>query len=129
MTVERTTKYVSAIRLLMQQFGHATNAQLLAALHESYPDVSATTVHRITTRLQERDEIRLAPPTADNAQRYDANTLPHDHFQCTQCGQLRDADIRDTILPIVESAIGDGCSISGRLVISGLCKQCNGGLS
>ncbi|HEY5667664.1 MAG TPA: hypothetical protein VIR03_00705 [Candidatus Saccharimonadales bacterium] len=37
---------------------------------------------------------------------------------------LRDADINEKLRPIIEESIGDGCSISGRLVVSGYCKHC-----
>jgi Fur family transcriptional regulator, peroxide stress response regulator len=124
-TPERITKYVSAVKDYMLVCGHATNADILSALRQTYPDLSATTVHRITARLTERGELLLAPPSIDNSMRFDANVQPHDHFSCLGCGMLRDADIQEKIRPIVEASIGDGCSISGRLMICGYCKRCD----
>lgn len=114
------------VREVMQGLGHATNAQLLEALQQEYPSLSATTVHRITERMLERGELLLAP-ASDNAHRYDANLTPHDHFMCTNCGMLRDADLDEKVRPMIERSIGDGCTISGRIVVSGLCKHCNQG--
>lgn len=122
---ERTTKYVSAVRRLMKAMGHATNHELIEALRLDYPDVSATTIHRITTRLHERGELQLAPNGIDNTLRYDANLAPHDHFKCEQCGLLRDAQLGNVIRPHIEEAIGSDCSISGSLTVSGICKQCH----
>ncbi len=122
---QRQTKYCQAIEQTIGLLGHATNAELLAALRASYPDLSATTVHRATARLASRGTIAFAPSTIDGSMRYDANITPHDHFQCSSCGILRDTNVKDKIIPILESSIGD-CSISGQLTISGTCKRCMG---
>jgi Fur family peroxide stress response transcriptional regulator len=121
--IKRQTKYCDAVQQTLYRLGHATNATLLSELHKSYPNLSATTVHRITARLLKRGDIGIAPPDRDGSMRYDANISSHDHFQCSSCGQLRDANIRDIIVPIIESSL-DGCSVSGRLTITGVCKKC-----
>ena len=90
MSTERVTKYVTAVQAYMQQASHATNAQILAYLQQTYPELSATTVHRITTRMVERGQLAFAPAGKDQAARFDANTAPHDHFQCGGCDRLRD---------------------------------------
>lgn len=122
-TAERQTKYCQAIEAMLADMGHATNSELLIELRKTYPDLSATTVHRVTARLASRGTIAIAPSSHDGSMRYDSNVVPHDHFLCTNCGVLRDTDVKDKMVPILESAIGD-CHISGRLTISGICKQC-----
>lgn len=124
---ERTTKYVSDALMYIGRVGHATNTDILEHLRNTYPNVTATTVHRMTARLVERKQLALAPAALGNAMRFDTNTTPHDHFQCSNCGLLRDASIADVVRPIIEKSVGDGCRISGRLVITGLCKKCNEG--
>jgi len=119
----RQTKYCKAIRRNLAINSHATNSELLQELRITFPELSATTVHRATSRLASRGEIGTAPATKDGSMRYDANTEPHDHFQCSNCDLLRDTDVKDKIIPILESSIGD-CQISGRLTISGVCKDC-----
>jgi Fe2+ or Zn2+ uptake regulation protein len=120
-TKERQTKYCLAIENTLNVMGHATNLELLSCLRNTYPELSATTVHRATARLASRGKISVAPLTQDGSIRYDINIKPHDHFQCLSCGTLRDTDVKEKITPILESSIGD-CSISGRLTISGLCR-------
>ncbi len=122
-TAQRQTKYCLAIEVLLASMGHATNTELLVELHKTYPNLSATTVHRATARLATRGSIAVAPPSRDGSIRYDTNVIPHDHFVCTSCGILRDTDVKDKVTPILESSMDD-CHISGRLTISGLCKQC-----
>lgn len=124
-TQDRTTKYVVAVRDLMSRLGHATNTELLNDLQGTYPDLSATTVHRITTRMVERGELQMAPSSHEHSMRFDANLLPHDHFSCERCGLLRDANLGGILRPEIEKTIGDDCSISGSLTVSGICKQCN----
>lgn len=120
---QRETKYCRAIRHTLSIQGHATNGELLALLRQSFPDVSATTVHRATARLASRNEISVAPAAQDGSMRYDTNTTAHDHFLCSSCFMLLDTDVKDKVIPILEASIGD-CSISGQLTISGICKQC-----
>jgi Fur family peroxide stress response transcriptional regulator len=119
----RQTKYCSAIEHALAGLGHATNADLLKVLRVSFPSVSATTVHRATARLRDRGVIATAPAERDGSLRYDANTEPHDHFMCSSCGLLRDAQVKDQIVSVLEKSIGD-CRISGQLTISGICKSC-----
>ncbi|HEY5667794.1 MAG TPA: transcriptional repressor [Candidatus Saccharimonadales bacterium] len=123
MTSERTTKYTAAVAAYMQEVGHASNAQILAHLQRTYPDLTATTVHRITARMLERGDLSSAPTANDNAARFDSNTSPHDHFQCGCCGRLRDVTLPQDVFNAIQAKLGD-CKISGRLIIQGACARC-----
>lgn len=120
---QRQTKYCNSIECQLKTLGHATNAELLISMRKSFPDLSATTVHRATTRLASRGKIASAPPNSAGSMRYECNTLPHDHFQCIICGLLKDTDVKDKVIPILESCIKN-CTISGQLTINGTCKKC-----
>ena len=120
---QRQTKYCQAIENTIKDFGHASNAELLSSLRKIFPNLSATTVHRATARLASRGTIAIAPSANDGSMRYDANTTSHDHFQCSSCDLLRDTDVKNKVIPILEASISD-CSISGQLTISGICKRC-----
>ena len=119
----RQTQNCKDIERALRRLGHASNTELLQKLRKTNPSLSATTVHRATSRLASRGVIAIAPPSIDGSMRYDANTHPHDHFMCNRCGLLRDTDIKDKVIPILESRMDD-CVISGRLTISGECKKC-----
>lgn len=120
---QRQTKYCQAIEDMLDSFGHATNAELLRELRKTYSELSATTVHRATARLALRGKIAVAPSSNDGAMRYDTNVTPHDHFHCSSCDMLRDTNIKDKVASVLELSIED-CHISGRLTVSGTCKQC-----
>jgi len=119
----RHTKYTKAIISTLSNFGHAVNTELLEELRKSYPELSATTVHRTSARLAERGLISTAPPDAQGSMRYDTNLLPHDHFVCTLCGGIRDIQVAQEFIPAISSALG-GCKITGRLLIYGNCEIC-----
>lgn len=123
--IPRETRYSKLIATLITKLGHATNAEILTELRVVYPDISATTVHRSSARLAERGVIALAPPDAHGSMRYDANTNPHDHFVCTNCGGIRDIVVAENIIPTISQALG-GCKITGRLLIQGSCETCLG---
>ena len=124
----RQTKYCSEIRTIIRTLEHATNAQILHELQKNYPQVSATTVHRATARLATRGELGTGPADQDGAMRYDANTIPHDHFMCLHCGRLRDMQIAAAVLPLIQNALEDN-QVSGHITISGVCTSCASGKS
>jgi Fur family peroxide stress response transcriptional regulator len=119
----RETKYTTQIVDVIARLGHATNAEILNSVQSMYPEVSATTIHRVTARLVERGYISEAPSDANGSMRFDANNSPHDHFTCTNCGGIRDVDIADEVIPKISKELG-GCKITGRLVIYGSCEKC-----
>jgi len=123
MLVERQTKYTMAVKDYLRIAGHATNQQIINYLHVMYPEVSATTVHRITSRLVTRKEIAFGPVSKDNYLRFDFNTGPHDHFQCLLCDRLRDLTLPRSMIKSIQNLAGD-CQISGRLIIQGTCNKC-----
>ena len=123
MTEQRTTKYTSAVLAFMQEAHHATNAQILEYLQQAFPDLTATTVHRITSRMVERHELALAPATKDNAARFDSNLSVHDHFQCECCDGLRDIELPQALFNTIQAKLGE-CKLNGRLVVQGSCARC-----
>jgi len=120
---ERATKYTTAVATFITDNKHATNITILTHLQNTYPELSATTIHRITSRMVERRELVIAPSTLNNASRFDANLQPHDHFQCTNCDGLRDIELPDSVVNSLETILGD-CQLTGRLTIQGKCAEC-----
>ncbi len=119
----RQTKYGDAVKIALTDCGHATNLEILTRIRISYPDLSATTVHRITARLSKRGEIGLAPSAAGGDLRYDANIRQHDHFHCVHCDRLLDIIVGGKLMPLLKS-LREDCIVSGPFIVSGLCRQC-----
>lgn len=119
----RRSRYVSAVQQALKHFGHATNAELTDDLRRSYPHLSDTTVHRITQRLCEDGEIQLVAHDDDGAMIFDANTSVHDHFECSECGSLRDISVPIDARRSIRAVIGS-CRLNGPLKIVGECHKC-----
>jgi len=120
----RTTRYLTAVKRVVDSYGHASNADIVNVLRQDFPNISATTVHRVTQRLYEDGEVRKAPSTIEGAIRYDSNVHAHDHFMCTMCGEIRDVALPNACRMIIQCNLDD-CSISGPLTVSGICKRCS----
>jgi Fe2+ or Zn2+ uptake regulation protein len=120
---ERETKYARAVMAYMQTVGHAVNAEVIGHLRLEYPELSATTVHRLTARMVQRGQLAQAPPSRGNAARLDANLTPHDHFECLNCGCLRDVILPQELFDSLQTML-QGCRFEGRLTIQGTCTKC-----
>ena len=119
----RITKYTDSILSILCQLQHATNAEIASRLRELYSNVSDTTVHRITQRLQSDGVIGLAPASRQGCLRYDFSPESHDHFICSECDSLQDIKVPDSVRCQIEYQL-DGCCFDGPLVITGVCQQC-----
>ena len=119
----RITKYTDSILSILCQLQHATNAEIASRLRELYSNVSDTTVHRITQRLQSDGIIGLAPASRQGCLRYDFSPESHDHFICSECDSLQDIKVPDSVRCQIERQL-DGCCFDGPLVITGVCQQC-----
>ena len=119
----RITKYTDSILSILCQLQHATNAEIASRLRELYSNVSDTTVHRITQRLQSDGVIGLAPASRQGCLRYDFSPESHDPFICSECDSLQDIKVPDLVRCQIERQL-DGCYFDGPLVITGVCQQC-----
>lgn len=119
----RNTKYSTAVMVFVGKQGHATNTDILRALRNDWPELSATTVHRVTSRLAEHGELGVAPKDTAGNFRYDANVSEHHHFYCSCCDELRDIQLEPELLSELETSLG-GCKLNGQLLINGACGKC-----
>ncbi len=119
----RETPYKKHIRRIIGEMGHSTNAQITQYMRKLYPDISDTTVHRITARMYEDNELSLGPKAGDGSVRYDAKVRSHDHFLCEDCDRLKDIIIPSAHRLLLEKELGN-CLISGPLTVSGSCHDC-----
>lgn len=122
MTGRRQTKYRQAVQDALRQLDIATNSEILQQVRIVFPEVSATTIHRVTARLFEAGEISLAPPAANGAVRYDVYPGENAYFSCNECARVRRIDGR-VLTALLEEQL-EGCSASGRLTVTGICKIC-----
>ena len=122
----RQTKYVSAVIDALSTLGHATNLELQREVQKTHPEVSATTIHRVTARLKERGSISCAPKPTNGSERYDITPAPHHHFMCVACSRICDVPETPEALAVIEQLkeLSGQCAIAGTLTMRGICKQC-----
>ena len=125
---QRNTKYVDAVKDALERLGHATNNEIIAEIRKNYPEVSATTIHRVTSRLLERGVIARAPKCADGSERFDIRTERHHHFMCSQCDRLCDVDNSTQAKQAMATlkALVEDCKIAGTVTMTGICNNCEG---
>lgn len=124
-STRRKSKYTEPLWRALTRLGHATNAELGETLRGRYPNLSDTTVHRITQRLITAGEVQYAPHAADGAMVFDSNTAEHDHFRCSDCDALRDITIPANVRTTLQQLVPD-CHVTGSLMIVGICCACIG---
>lgn len=124
----RQTKYTSVVLEALRILKHATNSQILDIVQQVYPEVSVTTIHRVTTRLAARGVIAHAPKTSTAEERYDINPEPHHHFVCNICDRLCDVAETHQSRAAVDllGQMSRRCKFAGMVTVQGVCEDCDG---
>jgi Fur family transcriptional regulator, peroxide stress response regulator len=118
----RKTPQTLLIRKLLEERGHATNQDLAAEARKIFPQITNTTIHRITTRLVSAGMAAYAPSLHD-VKVIDANIKPHDHFICQGCGRTVDINLSDEAFNSLQKQLPGKLSRRGVLV-AGTCEPC-----
>lgn len=122
----RQTKYSQAVLEALSVLKHATNNQILDFVRQAYPEVSTTTIHRVTSRLKDRGVIACAPKTSSAEERYDIDATPHHHFMCTNCDRLCDVPENEHSRAAVDllGTMSQRCKFAGMVILQGTCEDC-----
>lgn len=118
----RMTPQTRAVIEYVRSYGHATNKQILLSIRSSFPDLSATTVHRITQRLILAGLLARGPEIGGSTT-VDGNLKSHDHFICKNCNGLKDIYLNGAIRSNIQKQTGLSVATS-RLTIFGDCTNC-----
>ncbi len=107
---------------------HPTADVVYLNVRQQYPNISLGTVYRNLTLLSEMGEI-MRLRVGDGVDHFDADTSPHNHFVCSECGSVIDLKM-ENIDYIKEAAEKN---FSGRIdgysaYFYGLCGNCCGKL-
>jgi Fur family peroxide stress response transcriptional regulator len=117
-----STIQTDTVLTALRRLGHATNLELHEAIADQLPQLGLTSLHRITARMVERGEIRLAP--SDGRQVVlDARPEAHDHFVCTVCGGILDITLPDSTIAMIQEQLGRNLVRDG-IVVRGRCERC-----
>lgn len=126
MSVYKYSKQREMIKkFLMTRVDHPTADVVYMNVRQDNPNISLGTVYRNLTLLTEIGEINRIR-VGDGVDHFDANTSPHYHFVCTECGCISDLEM-DGIDHITETA---GAKFKGQIrghvtYFYGLCEECS----
>lgn len=111
--------------LLMSRSDHPTADMLYTSLRKTFPNISLGTVYRNLSLLAELGEIRRISTDSGDAERFDGNLLPHQHFICSRCHRIYDMQVSgmDSLLDAARNA-APGSIESCRMNFYGLCREC-----
>jgi Fur family transcriptional regulator, peroxide stress response regulator len=87
--VRLTAQRLAVFNALAGDAMHPTADSLYAALRETMPSLSLSTVYRILESLEAEGLVRRVSTVAGIA-RYDGNVTPHQHLVCRICGRMTD---------------------------------------
>lgn len=106
----------------LAELGHATNSELLESVHSQLPDLTITSVHRITVRLVQEGVAGLAPDREGTAV-IDADPNPHHHFVCRDCHKIKDISLPADMIKTIQAQLPREI-LNGGLTVYGSCKEC-----
>ncbi len=109
---------------LMNRYDHPTADALYMSIREEFPNISLGTVYRNLNLLVEMGEIRKLS-CGNGPDRFDADTRPHYHFVCRECGEVEDLAVETSQhLNETVQAHCDGQIESHITYFYGVCKDC-----
>ena len=104
---------------------HPSAEQLHEMLQQEHPDISLATVYRNLALFKNQGLIQSLG-TVGGIERFDANTEPHVHYICTECGKVLDLQKIQVPEDLNQAAATDsGGEVTGcQLTFTGVCGQC-----
>ena len=103
---------------------HPTADTVYMHIKEEFPNISLGTVYRNLSLLSDRGDI-LRLSCDGKTDRFDADTRPHYHFMCKQCGCVLDIDMpyQEALDHLAEQTFS-GTITAHSLLFEGLCSDC-----
>ena len=111
------------MKYLMQHRTHPTADEIYNSLHPKMPTLSKTTVYN-TLKLLTDKRAALQLTIDERNSCFDADTAPHAHFLCRECGKVYDICLSNTHLEN-NAQIPDGFRMDeAQLYLKGICPTC-----
>ena len=112
------------LSFLRSRRAHFNATEIYDAVRALIPNISLGTVYRNLTLLADTGEI-LRLRVGDGVDHFDADTSPHYHFVCSECGSVIDLEM-DDISSITEIAAARfKGQIAGHVTyFHGTCENC-----
>ena len=120
-----TPQRLAVYEALANTRSHPNAEALFQQLQLKYPSMSFATVYKTIEILQKLHLIQVLN-LGEDSYRYDADTTPHHHLQCTCCGRVEDITLADSSFLIQQAEAQSGYALQGHLFyFFGLCPDCS----
>ena len=126
MSYRNTEQRNRILEVLQSTTSHPTASSIYDEVRVHIPSISLGTVYRNLSVLESQGFIQKIS-CCEAEERYDADTSPHIHYYCTNCGSVSDVHEKKAngrLGELVEEIDEDVSSYS--LVCYGRCKGCEG---
>ncbi len=122
--IKPSVQRIAIMSYLMEHHTHPTVDEIYTALAPAIPTLSKTTVYNTLKLLSEQGAAQTLTIDERNTC-YDANTTPHAHFLCKQCGKIYDVEYDQEKLNEIKNENVNGLTIQEtHYYFKGICKQC-----
>lgn len=124
-TQKQFRKRNAILSCLQQTKAHPSAEWIYASLKPQIPDLSLGTVYRNLALFKEQGLI-TSLGTVQGVERFDAETAPHVHHICCQCGKVQDMEqirVPGELCQAAEKEAG-GQVVSCQLTFTGYCGEC-----
>ena len=113
--IKPSVQRIAIMTYLMEHRTHPTVDEIYTALAPSIPTLSKTTVYNTLKLLSEQGAAQTLTIDERNTC-YDAETSPHAHFLCKQCGKIYDLeyqtkDFKNFVLKRIKDSESDKWTI------------------
>ncbi len=109
---------------LMTRTDHPTADEVYVNVRRQNPNISLGTVYRNLTLLADLGEIKRIR-VGDGVDHFDADTSPHYHFVCTECGRVMDLQMKNLEEIVTLAGANFDGQIAGHVTyFYGVCGNC-----
>jgi Fur family peroxide stress response transcriptional regulator len=119
-----TPQRLEIYRELCDTTEHPSVDAIFQKVRDRLPTISLDTVYRTLSTLEEIGAI-IRVEAFDDRAHFDADTSPHHHFVCRNCGGIRDFLWEEfDRLDLPQAALDCGRVLAKDAVVRGVCQDC-----
>ena len=124
MNLKHSKQRDSIMEFLSGRKDHPTADMVYMGVRQSFPNISLGTVYRNLTLLADIGEIARIR-VGDGVDHFDADTSPHYHFICNECGDVSDLEMENMDTLTEAAGKNFGGRIEGHVTyFYGQCENC-----
>ena len=120
-----TPQRLAVYKYLMSTKEHPSAEAIYKAIQTEYPTMSLATVYKTLDAFVQNGLVQQLN-LGEDSYRYDADTSPHSHMQCTVCKSVEDIEQLQQVAPIkqeVQELTGYQL-LSEQFYFYGICPEC-----